>query len=160
MIALTAESYLGYFSEFQFSMPRYILISLFCACAMIIYPVAIFRNRKIQTVGAVIGAVIVIAATVLCLLNPPVYSTEIMGNNEEHPFDDSYTASLADARYGDVSIRYDDGLEDYMVHADFKRSGDTVLTLLSPTGEKTEYDLHIERDTYEMTKRASEEAGK
>ena len=97
MIALTAESYLAYFSEFQFAMPRYILISLFCACAMILYPVAIFENKKIRTVGAVIGAAAVIVLTVLCLLNPPVYSTDIMGNNEEHPLDDSYTASLSDA---------------------------------------------------------------
>ena len=45
-----------------------------------------------------------------------------------------------------------------MLHADFKRAGDTVLTLVSPNGEKKEYDLHIERDTYELTKRATEGA--
>lgn len=58
--------------------------------------------------------------------------------------------------YGNVSIRYDDGLEDYLLHADFKRAGDTVLTIVSPpTGEKTEYALHIERNTYETAKRSS-----
>ena len=160
MIALTASAYLTYFSDFQFYMPRFFLIVLFCACAMILYPVAIFKNKKIRTVGAVLGAAAVIILTVLCLLNPPVYSTDIMGNNEEHPFDDSYTVSLADAKYGEVSIRYDEGLEDYLLHADLKRAGDTVLTITAPTGEKTEYDLHIERDTYEATKRASEEGGK
>ena len=77
-----------------------------------------------------------------------------MGNNEEHPFDDSYTVSLADAKYGDVSIYYDEALEDFMLHADFKRGGDTVLTMISPTGERTDYDLHIERDTYKVTKKA------
>lgn len=158
MIVLTADSYATYFSDFQFSMPRYILVSLFCACAMIIYPLVVFKNRKIKTIGAVIGGVAVIAITVICLLNPPVYSTEIMGNGEEYKFDDSYTAYLADDGYGDVEIRYDDALEDYMLHADFKRAGDTVLTLVSPNGEKKEYDLHIERDTYELTKRATEGA--
>ena len=153
MIALTGESYLGYFSEFQFSMPRYVLIVLFCAAGMILYPVFIFENKKIRIVGAVIGAVCVVVLTALCLLNPPVYSTDIMGNNEEHPFDDSYTVSLADTACGDVSIRYDEGMEDYFLHAEFRRSGDTVLTMTSPTGEKTEYDLHIERDKYEYTKR-------
>ena len=29
-------------------------------------------------------------------------------------------------------------------------TGRTVLTLESPDGEKTEYDLTIERDTYEV----------
>lgn len=35
-----------------------------------------------------------------------------------------------------------------MLHVDFKRSGDTVLTLVSPDGEKQEFDVHIERDKY------------
>ena len=43
MIVLTAYSFLGYFSDFLFSMPRYILISVFCAAAMILYPVVIFE---------------------------------------------------------------------------------------------------------------------
>ena len=157
MIVLTGESYMGYFSDFQFSMPRYILISLFCACAMILYPLAIFENKTIKTVGAATGGVAVIVITVICLLNPPVYSTEIIGSGEEYPFDDSYTAYLANEKYGNVEIRHDDGAEYYMLHADFKRAGDTVLTLVSPTGEKEEYDLHIERNKYEITRRLSEE---
>ena len=44
-------------------------------------------------------------------------------------------------------------IEDYLLHADFRRSGDTVLTIISPTGEKTEYDLHIEWDTFEIKKK-------
>lgn len=153
MLVLTAYSYLSYFSDFQFSMPRYLLIVLFCACAIILYPVAIFDNKKIQTVGAALGVIAVIALTVLCVMNPPVYSTEIMGNGEEYQFDDSYTADLADEKYGEVKIIYMESLEDYMLHADFKRAGDTVLTLVSPDGERTEYDLHIERYTYKVTKK-------
>jgi len=157
IIILTADSYATYFSDFQFSMPRYILISLFCASAMIIYPLVIFKNRKIKTIGAAIGCAAVIAITVICLLNPPVYSTEIMGNGEEYRFDNSYTAYLADEKYGDVEIRHMDSVEDYMLHAAFKKAGDTVLTLVSPTGEKKEYDLHIERNKYEITRRLSDE---
>ncbi len=153
MIALTAMSYSTYFSDFLFYMPRFILISVFCACAMILYPVAIFENKIIKAVGAAVGSAAVIAITVICLLNPPVYSTEIMGNNEEHPLDPSYTVSLADSSYGDVKIIYLEDVEDYMLHADFKKGGDTVLTVVSPDGEKTEYDLHIERNTYELTKK-------
>lgn len=153
MILLTAFSYRDYFSDFQFYMPKYILICLFCACAMILYPVVIFDDRKIRTIGAAIGVTAVIVLTVIGLLNPPVYSTEIMGNNEEHTFDDTYQVSLADAKYGSVEIMYLDDIEDYMVHAEFKKAGRTVLTLESPSGEKTEYDLSIERDTYEITQR-------
>ena len=157
MILLTAYSYLTYFSDFLFSRPRYVLITLFCAAAMILYPVLIFDNKKIKITGAVIGGVLVIALTVLCLLHPPVHSAEILSNGEEYQFDDTYEVSLADSRYGDVEIIYLDSIEDYMVHADFRRSGSTVLTMVSPTGETTEYDLRIERDKYEITRKTSAE---
>lgn len=151
MIGLTAYSYLAYFSDFLFERPRYLLISLFCICAMLLYPAAIFRSRKIRTVGVTISAVIIVAATALCLLKPPVYSTEIMGSGEDHSFDDSYSVYLEDAKYGDVSIR--GAGDDCTVHAEFKRGGDTVLTLEAPSGEKTEYALHIERNSYDLTKK-------
>ncbi len=153
MILLTGYSYLTYFSDFLFACPRYLLISLFCACGMILYPVAIFEDRRIRALGAAVGAVLVTGATVLCLLRPPVYSTEILGSNAECSFDGSYSVSLEDGRMGDVEIRYLESIEHYMVHADFRRAGKTVLTLESPGGEKTEYDLTVERDTYEIRKR-------
>ena len=152
MIVLTGYSYLQYCSEFMFSMPRYLLISLFCICMMLLYPIVIFENRVIKAVGAAISCAAIIAATVACLCNPPVYSTEIMGNSEAHPLDESYTVALADEKFGDVSIRYLDSVEDYMLHADFKRAGDTILTIVSPDGEKVEYELHIERTTYTLKK--------
>ena len=153
MIAITANSLLRYFSMFLFSSPRYILITLFCVCMMILYPIAVFDDKKIQKAGAAIGAAAAAAAVIITLLNPPVYSTEIMGNNEEHPFDDTYSVYLDDSKYGNVDIRYVAGVEDYMVHADFKKAGKTVLTMVDPSGAKTEYDLTIERDTYRLTKK-------
>ena len=153
MIVITGYSYYGYFQDFQFSMPRYILVCLFCVCAMILYPIAVFDDKKIRTAGAVIGAAIAVVLTVLCLMRPPVYSTDLMGNNEEHPFDDTYSVYLDDPKYGDVKIVYLESINDYLLHADLKRSGDTVLTLESPTGEKTQYDVHIERTTYEIKKK-------
>ena len=55
-----------------------------------------------------------------------------------------------------MEIGYIDSVEDYMLHAGSKRAGDTVLTLVSPDGVKEEYDVHIERQTYEITGRISE----
>ena len=153
MIVLTAYSYLTYFSNFLFSRPRYILISLFCICMMILYPIAIFEKKTIRAAGAALSAAAIIGITVLCLLNPPVYSTEIMGNGEEHTFDDTYSVYLADDSYGDVEILYFESIDEYMVHAEFRRAGKTVLTLEAPGGDKTEYDLSIERDTYTLFKR-------
>lgn len=76
-----------------------------------------------------------------------------MSNSEEQTLNDSYTVSLADDSYGNVKIVYMEDVEDYMLHADFRKGGDTVLTVASPKGEKTEYDLHIERNSYEVTKK-------
>ncbi|MBQ6451560.1 MAG: hypothetical protein IJJ29_06520 [Solobacterium sp.] len=153
MIILTAFSYSTYFADYLFCMPRYILICLFCACAMILYPVVIFEDRRIRTFGAAVGAALVMILTVIGLLRPPVYRAEILGNNEEHPFDDSYTVSLADEKYGSVKIIYMPEVEDYMVRAELRRMGSTVLTLVSPEGEKTEFDLSVKRDTCRITQR-------
>ena len=153
MIVLTGYSYQTYFSDFLFCRPRYILICLFCACMMIMYPVMLFEDKKIKTVGAAIGGIAVITLTVIGLINPPVYSTEIMGNNEEHAFDNTYRVSLTDESYGNVKIIYIDSVEDYFVHADLKKAGKTVLVLESPSGEKKAFDLSIEKDTYEITQK-------
>ena len=150
MIALTAYSYHRYFADFLFYSPKYILICLFCVIMMVLYPVAIFEDRKIRITGGLISVAAVIALTVIGFLNPPVYSAELMSNTEEHPFDDTYQVSLADEKYGNVEIIYMNAIEDYMIHADLKKAGKTVLTLESPDGEKTEYDLTIERNTYEV----------
>lgn len=40
-----------------------------------------------------------------------------------------------------------------MIHADFRRAGHTTLTLESPSGEKTLYDLIIELDRCTITKK-------
>ncbi|MCR5587309.1 MAG: hypothetical protein K6F77_07245, partial [Lachnospiraceae bacterium] len=143
MIVITALSYYGYLNDFFFYMPRYILICIFCACVMILYPVMIFENKKIRMTGAIIGAVGVVAITVLVSMKPHTYSTEVISNGDEYTFDDTYKVSLADDKYGDVRIEYLDELEDYTVHADFKRGGETVLILESPDGEKKEYNLKI-----------------
>ena len=153
MIFLTGYSYCLYFSQFQFSFPRYILIVLFCAAAMILYPVCIFRDKQIRITGAVIGAVAVAVITVICLLNPPVYSVELISNSEEHPLDDTYTVAFEDSSYGDIKIIYMEQIEDYMVHADLKKAGHTSFTLESPDGVKKEFDLTVERDTYEVTEK-------
>ena len=153
MIVLTGFSYYTYFSDFLFCMPRFLLICLFCACAMILYPAAIFEDRRIRIVGAVIGVTAVLALTVLGLLHPPVYSTDVLGSGEEYTFDDTYRVSLADEAYGSVEIVYYDSIDAYMVHAELKKAGKTVLSLESPDGEKTEFDLSVELDTYDLTQR-------
>lgn len=150
MILLTIYSYLSYFSDFLFYRTRYVLISLFCVTAVILYPLAIFENKRMKLVGTAISGALIIAATTLCLLHPPVYNTVLMLNNEEHPFDDSYSVYFESDKYGEVQITYHESLEDYAIEVGLKRAGEVTMVLESPKGEKKEYDLWIYRDHYDL----------
>ena len=141
------------FSMMQFYFPKYILIVLFCAFGMIFYPVLIFDDKRIQLTGAAIGSVLVIALSAICFMRPPVYSAEILGTTENRKITENCKVFFADPKYGDVSIVYEPNIDEYMVRADFKKAGDTVLTLEMEDGTVRVYDVHIERDTYSVTKR-------
>ena len=153
MILLTTYSYLTDLTYLTFSYPKYTLICLFCIITMIIYPLYIFKNKKIRITGVIISALLIIASTVYVLLNPYRYNTQIMSNNEEHQFDNTYKVYLEDDKYGTLNIIYMESVEDYMIQANFKRDGKTSFTIESPTGEKQIYDIVIKRDTYEITKK-------
>ena len=150
MILITAYSYHTYLSDFMFSYPKYLLICLFCIATMLIYPLYIFKNKKIKTVGVIISSILIVVVTIINILNPPVYSTHLFSNTEEHPFDDTYKVSLKDKKYGEVKIEYLDSIEDYMIKADFKKEGKTTMILESPDGTKKEYIISIKRDTYDI----------
>ena len=45
-------------------------------------------------------------------------------------------------------------IDEYMVHADLKREGKTILVVESPSHEKQEYSLAIKRDTYDIKKKS------
>lgn len=51
---------------------------------------------------------------------------------------------------GDVYIEYIEGIESYMIHADFKRNGKTELIVKTPEGKTKEYNLSIEMDTFKI----------
>ena len=152
MILFVAYSYSDYFSQFLFSFPKYFLISLFCAGSLIIYPLYIFNNKKIRIGGLIISIILIIVITIICFTNPPLYSTDILANGEENVFDNTYKVYLEDSSYGDVKIVYIESIEIYMVHADFKKDGNTKLILESSDGNKTEYNLNIKKDTYDIEK--------
>jgi len=121
--------------------------------ALIIYPLAIFNNKKIKITGVVISSTIIIALTIICMINPPVYSTDILSNGENYHFDDTYKVYLVDEKYGKLSIKYETGIDDYMVHAEFKKAGKTEFILESPDNKKITFDIDIQRDTFTFKER-------
>ena len=149
MILLGFE-YSRYLSMTMFFFPKHLLTSLFCVITLIIYPLAIFKNKKVRIAGEVINVIIIILMSVICLLNPPRYSTELFSNGDEYQFDDTYKVYLKDSKYGDLSIKYNDSFEDWMVHAEFKKGGKTEFVLESPDGEKRVFDITIEMNKYSI----------
>ena len=148
MILLTASSYSQYLSYFIFCRPRYILISVFCAAVMLIYPNVLFNNKKIKTAGTVISALLIAVLTVMAVIHPYRYSTEILSTVDGADITDEYQVSLADEKYGNVSVEYYDSIDSCVVHADFKKKGETELIIKTPDGTTKRYDLIIDLNSY------------
>ncbi|MBR3254680.1 MAG: hypothetical protein IKF97_00400 [Clostridia bacterium] len=155
ILLLVGTSYEMYLARTIFSFPKHILTTIFCTITLIIYPIAIFKNKKIRIIGAIISIAIIITMTVLVLLNPYVYNTTLLlsGGKMDVTFNDSYNAYLTDKSYGDVYFEYEDGLEDWMLKVNFKKAGKTELVLEAPNGEKTMFDVTIGYDAYDITKK-------
>lgn len=148
ILLLLSGEYSTYLSETMFSFPRHLLTTIFCIITLIIYPLVIFKNKRIKIVGVSISSLLIVIMSVLCILKPPIYSTDILTSGESYKFDDAYNVYLKDNKYGDLSIVYEDSIETWLVHADFKKSGKTEFVLESPNGEEKVFDLSIRRDTY------------
>ena len=148
ILILLGEEYCGYLSNTMFSFPRHLLTTIFCLVTLIIYPLVIFKNKKIKITGEIISGIIIVAMTILCFVNPPIYSTDILGDGEKYKLDDSYKVYLTDEKYGELSIKYEPNIEDWVIHAEFKKAGKTELVLESPDGKKKVFDISIKRDTY------------
>lgn len=159
MILLTAMSYGEYLSRFTFCYPNYLLVCLFCAGVMLLYPNALFENIKIKTVGTVISALLIAALTVMAVVRPHRYSTEILSSVDGRDITSEYRVSLADDRYGDVSVEYYESLDAYMVHADFKKKGQTELLIKTPDGTTRRYGLRIEMNSYEISPTSTTQKG-
>ncbi len=140
----------NYFSQAMFSFPRHILTTIFCIITLIIYPLAIFKNKIAKNGGLLMSGIIIIIAIISSLINPYIYRTDIISNGKKYQFDDTYKVYLTDKKYGNLSIRYEKGIEDWMVHAEFKKAGKTEFVLESPSGEKRTFDITIKRDTYKV----------
>ena len=158
MLVFVGYHYITYFREVKTFFPYHILTTIFCAVTLIIYPLFIFEDKKIRLAGLAISLVILIGATAYCMfgVESTAYETDVLisgGEDTGVSFDDTYTATLADPKYGTLEIRYEDTIECYMVHAVFTKIGDTEITLTSPKGEIYTYDLHVERDSYEVKRK-------
>ena len=93
--------------------------------------------------------------SIIALFNNTTYNTVVLTNNGEAGavFDNTYTVYLEDSSYGDVSIKYDDGLEDYLIEAKFKKTGNTNLILEDSNGNKEIYEIDIKNNDFDINKK-------
>ena len=142
MLLFTGLMYGSYLSSALYMFPYHILTALFCIFALLFYPLNIFKNKTNKKIGLIISVIILVGTTLLCFVSPNVYSTDILSNDGDYKFDNTYKAYLEDSKYGDLSIKCDsDGF--CLIHAEFKKGGKTKLIIESPEGEKKVYKLDI-----------------
>ena len=156
MILLVGSHYTGFLKEIIYDFPHHLLSMIFCIITMIIYPIYIFKDKKIRIIGSTISILIIIILTILSLTGGRfTYNTILFTSDEETGviFDDKYKIYLEDEKIGKVYIRYDEGLECYVVEADFVKAGKTNLILEDQKGNKTVFEIDVKRDSCDIKKK-------
>ena len=150
--ALVAYQYVDYFRETTSFFPHHLLTTVFCAVSVLLYPLCIFKNKKLKLAGFAVSLLLLIAATALAVsAGRMTYSTTVLvSGNRNVEFDGTYSVYLEDASYGEVTVVFDEKSESYTVNASFVKTGQTRLILTSPDGEERAFRLEIGRDTYEI----------
>ena len=156
MLAFVGLHYQGFLKETLMAFPSHLLSTIFCFITIIIYPICIFKNKKIKKVGVTISAIIILVFTIFAINGDKTfYNTTILvsGGSEGIVFDDSYKVYIKDEEYGKLYITYNNNLEDYMVNAEFKKPGDTEFIIETPSGEKTIFNIKIQKNTYSLERK-------
>ena len=161
ILALLAYHYGSFLRETTSFFPYHLISTIFCVVTLIIYPLVIFKDKKIRTIGLVISIVMILATTgYMILKGSDSYKTSLMTNGYEIDetgeiinFDDTYKVYLKDKSFGELSIGYEDGLQDYIINADFRKVGKTEFTIEAPDGTKIVFKINIKRDTYSFKKK-------
>lgn len=133
-----------------YSFPNHIINFVFVLTTLIIYPLALFKNKCLKYVGLTISIVLIVFFVSKVLINKPVYDTTLRCSSDELYFDDNYNVYLLDKNYGDLSIKYEEKLESYCINAKFYKSGNTSLIIESPNKEKKEFKIQINRYSYSL----------
>ena len=155
MLIFLGTHYMKFLNNTQYDFPHHLLSTLFCLITLLIYPICIFNNKKVKTAGIIISIVIILSATAITLLNQNGYNTTILINGGEKgaSFDDTYNVYLEDQSYGKVYIIKDQNLDDYMINAEFKKTGKTNVIIEDLDGNKEIFEIDIKNNSFEINKK-------
>ena len=155
MLIFLGIHYSGFLGETIYYFPYHLLSTLFCIVTLLLYPICIFNDKKVKTIGIIISLIIIITMTLISFANKTTYNTVLLVSDSEtgEVFDDSYKVYLEDDKIGKVYIEYDESLEAYRVNGEFRRAGTTNLVLEDSNGNKTRYEIDVKRNTYNIRKK-------
>ena len=137
-------------SNFKYSFPKHIINLLFVIASFIIYPLVLFKDKKIKYIGLSISIIIMIVFGIKPVLTSSTYDTTLKCADDNIIFDNKYKAYLEDSKYGDLSISYNKQLEKYCIDASLKKPGNTKVILEDENGNKKYYDIEIGKMTYSL----------
>ena len=155
MLIFLGIHYSGFLGQTIYNFPYHLLSALFCIATMLIYPIAIFDNKKVKIAGVAISILIIVVMTIISLTDKNVYRTTVLTNGGETGavFDDSYRVYLEDDKFGTVYITYEEGIEDYMVNAEFIKTGKTNIILEDSNGNQEVFEIEIKDNRYDIHKK-------
>ena len=155
MLIFLGIHYSGFLGQTIYNFPYHLLSTLFCIITVLLYPICIFSNKKVKVTGIIISILIILTMSIITLTNNTVYNTTVLvnGGSAGAVFDDSYNVYLEDSSYGKVYITYNEGIEDYMVNAEFKKAGKTNIILEDSNGNKEVYEIDIKSHSYDINKK-------
>lgn len=133
--------------------PNHLLSAIFCVVSIILYSLYIFKDKKLKYICLGISVVVLIVMTILAVgQGKNYYNTTVLvsGGDTGVEFDDTYTVTLKDEEFGRLFIVYNENIEDYMVNAEFKKTGETEFTLTSPDETEYIYKINVKRSSYDI----------
>ncbi|MBR6073316.1 MAG: hypothetical protein IKP76_03230 [Bacilli bacterium] len=147
MLLLLGILYYGFLSEAYSFFPNHLLSAIFCASTMILYSLFIFDNKVLKIIETVISSILIIVLTVMVFATPKTtYHTTMFA--DEVKLTETTKVRLEDSKYGTVNIKYEDGLGEYAIEANFTKAGETKL-IVEDDVKKCIYDLTIQRTSYD-----------
>ena len=132
----------------KYSFPKHLINTIFIIVSFIVYPLALFKNKKLKYLGVAISIIVMLLFGLKPMLTPSTYETSLKCSDDSFKYDDTYKAYLEDSSYGNLNIEYIDSIESYCIHASFKKPGDTKVILENPNGNKQYFNISIGKNTY------------
>ncbi|MBR0137064.1 MAG: hypothetical protein IJM15_01500 [Erysipelotrichaceae bacterium] len=152
ILVFLASHFLGFAGEARSFFPNHLLSAIFTAGSMIVYSLFIFEKKSLKMACLGLSLVLLLVTGYLAIAYQNKYETYILSSHGQYDieFDDTWTVEISDPKYGTLSIIYMDSIEDFMIKAEFTKTGDTQFTLRSPEGESFVFNLTVYRNSYDV----------